>query len=85
MILLSLLKNCLNVKQEDISFIKNEEKGLENVEKGIIDALFMVNPTTLEEIHKITQLGEIMPQKSTYFYPKPLSGLIIHRHTDRIE
>ncbi|MBY8984904.1 MAG: DUF1015 domain-containing protein [Candidatus Lokiarchaeota archaeon] len=80
-----LLKNCLNIKQEDISFIKNEEKGLENVEKGIIDALFMVNPTSLEEIHKITQLGEIMPQKSTYFYPKPLSGLIIHRHTERIE
>lgn len=80
-----LLKNCLNIKPEDISFIKDEEKGLENVDKGIIDALFMVNPTTLEEIQKITQLGEIMPQKSTYFYPKPLSGLIIHRHTDRIE
>jgi uncharacterized protein (DUF1015 family) len=80
-----LLKNCLNVKQEDISFIKDEDKGIENVEKGNIDALFMVNPTTLEEIQKITQLGEIMPQKSTYFYPKPLSGLIIHRHTESIE
>ncbi|MCK4286602.1 MAG: DUF1015 domain-containing protein, partial [Candidatus Lokiarchaeota archaeon] len=64
-----LLKNCLNIKPEDISFIKDEEKGLENVDNGIIDALFMVNPTTLEEIQKITQLGEIMPQKSTYFYP----------------
>ena len=80
-----LLENSLNIKQEDISFIKNEEKGIENVDKGLIDALFMVNPTTLEEIHKITQLGEIMPQKSTYFYPKPLSGLIIHRHTEHIE
>jgi uncharacterized protein (DUF1015 family) len=80
-----LLKNCLDVKQQDISFIKDEEKGLENVDKGKIDALFMVNPTTLKEIQSITQLGEIMPQKSTYFYPKPLSGLIIHRHTDNIE
>jgi uncharacterized protein (DUF1015 family) len=80
-----LLRNCLNVKQKDIFFIKDGEKGLENVDKGIFDALFMVNPTTLEEIQKITQLGEIMPQKSTYFYPKPLSGLIIHRHTDNIE
>ena len=80
-----LLENSLNIKQEDISFIKNEEKGIENVDKGLIDALFMVNPTTLEDIHKITQLGEIMPQKSTYFYPKPLSGLIIHRHTEHIE
>jgi uncharacterized protein (DUF1015 family) len=80
-----LLKNCLNVRHEDISFIKDEEKGIEKVEKGIIDALFIVNPTTLEEIQRITQLGEIMPQKSTYFYPKPLSGLIIHRHTESIE
>ncbi|MHA2037967.1 MAG: DUF1015 family protein [Promethearchaeota archaeon] len=80
-----LFKNCLNVNHEDISFIKDEEKGLEKVDKGIIDALFIVNPTTLEEIQRITQLGEIMPQKSTYFYPKPLSGLIIHRHTDGIE
>ncbi len=80
-----LLKNCLNVRHEDISFIKDGEEGLEKVDKGIIDALFIVNPTTLEEIQRITQLGEIMPQKSTYFYPKPLSGLIIHRHTDSIE
>ncbi|MHA2182014.1 MAG: DUF1015 family protein [Promethearchaeota archaeon] len=80
-----LLKNCLNIEKEDISFIKDEEIGVEKVDKKIIDALFIVNPTTLEEIQKITQLGEIMPQKSTYFYPKPLSGLVIHRHTDSIE
>ena len=56
-----------------------------NVKEGNIEALFMVNPTTLVEIQEITQLGEIMPQKSTYFYPKPLSGLVIHRHTNEIE
>jgi len=60
-------------------------KGIENVNNGKIKALMIVNPTTLEEVHKITRLGEIMPQKSTYFYPKPLSGLIIHRHSDEIE
>ncbi|MFW9867681.1 MAG: DUF1015 family protein [Candidatus Thorarchaeota archaeon] len=80
-----LLKYCLNIRDKDISYIKDAEKGIEKVEKGKIDALFMVNPTTLEEIQTITQLGEIMPQKSTYFYPKPLSGLIIHQHTDVIE
>ncbi|MHA1914529.1 MAG: DUF1015 family protein [Promethearchaeota archaeon] len=80
-----LLEKCLNVKNEDISFIKDAEKGLKKVDEGKIKALFIINPTTLEEIQKITQLGEIMPQKSTYFYPKPLSGLIIHLHTDEIE
>lgn len=80
-----LFEKCLKIEKEDISFIKDIEKGLKKVDDGTIDALFMVNPTTLKEIQQITQLGEIMPQKSTYFYPKPLSGLVIHRHTDTIE
>ncbi|MHA2472548.1 MAG: DUF1015 family protein [Promethearchaeota archaeon] len=80
-----LLDQCLNVKNEDISYIKEAEQGLKKVDEGKIKALFIVNPATLEEIQKITQLGEIMPQKSTYFYPKPLSGLIIHLHTEEIE
>ncbi|MHA2185945.1 MAG: hypothetical protein ACXAAI_13200, partial [Promethearchaeota archaeon] len=80
-----LLDQCLNVKNEDISYIKDTERGLKKVDEGKIKALFIVNPATLEEIQKITQLGEIMPQKSTYFYPKPLSGLIIHLHTEEIE
>ena len=81
-----LLKECLDVKIEDIEFIKGLKKGIEIVdEREDIEALFVVNPATLEEIQKITRLGEIMPQKSTYFYPKPLSGLIIHRHSNQIE
>ena len=46
------------------------------------DAVFMVSNTKLEEIKRITELGEIMPQKSTYFFPKPLSGLLIHKHKE---
>lgn len=80
-----LLKDCLNLEKEDVTFIKDVNKGIQNVDSGKIQALFMVNPTTLEEVQKITSLGEIMPQKSTYFYPKPLSGLIIHRHSNEIE
>ncbi|MHA1291668.1 MAG: DUF1015 domain-containing protein [Promethearchaeota archaeon] len=79
-----LLKNALNIKGEDITFIKDAKKGIEKVDNGEIDALFLLNPTTLSEIQTITNLKEIMPQKSTYFYPKPLSGLIIHKHTEEI-
>ena len=79
-----LLNKCLNLKPEDISYIKDVKKGLENVDAGNIQALFIVNPISLKEINKITHLGEIMPQKSTYFYPKPLSGLIVHVHTEEI-
>ena len=76
----------LDIQRSDISYVKGIKKGVENVNtKEEIKALFIVNPTTLEEVHEITNLGEIMPQKSTYFYPKPLSGLVIHKHTDGIE
>ncbi|MFX1275793.1 MAG: DUF1015 family protein [Promethearchaeota archaeon] len=80
-----ILFKDLGIEKEDITFVKGVKNGLENVDKGEVKALFIVNPTTLEEVHKITELGEIMPQKSTYFYPKPLSGLIIHKHTNKIE
>ncbi|MGV9199837.1 MAG: DUF1015 family protein [Promethearchaeia archaeon] len=81
-----LLEGCLGIEKEDIDFIKGVQKGVTNVDHDeSVKALFMVNPTTLEEVNRITQLGEIMPQKSTYFYPKPLSGLVIHKHTDTIE
>ena len=37
---------------------------------------FFVNPTSMEEIKAVAEAGEKMPQKSTYFYPKPLTGLV---------
>ncbi|MBD3214799.1 MAG: DUF1015 family protein [Candidatus Lokiarchaeota archaeon] len=80
-----LFEKCLKITQDDVDFIKDMDQGIEQVKQGKIDALFIVNPTTLEQVHRITKLGEIMPQKSTYFYPKPLSGLIVHKHTDKIE
>ncbi len=80
-----LLHDCLGVEEDDVTYVKDISKGVEKVDKGQIKALFIVNYTTLEEVHKITHLGEIMPHKSTYFYPKPLSGLIMHVHPDKIE
>jgi len=80
-----ILFKDLGIEKEDITFVKGIKNGIENVDKGEVKALFIINPTTLDEVQKITELGEIMPQKSTYFYPKPLSGLIIHKHTDKIE
>jgi len=81
-----LLKGSLGIEEKDISYIKGIKNGVKSVDTNEdIEALFIVNPTTLEEVHKITALGELMPQKSTYFYPKPLSGLIVHQHTDLIE
>lgn len=46
------------------------------------DAVFIVNPTRMEQVADVALAGETMPQKSTYFYPKLLSGLLFKRLDD---
>jgi len=41
---------------------------------------FFLNPTKIEQVVSVALKGEKMPPKSTYFYPKVLSGLVIHKH-----
>jgi uncharacterized protein (DUF1015 family) len=42
------------------------------------DAAFLLEPTPVEEIVAVAAAGDVMPQKSTYFYPKPLTGFVIN-------
>ena len=44
------------------------------------DAAFLLDPTPVAEIAAVAAEGDVMPQKSTYFYPKALTGLIINPH-----
>jgi hypothetical protein len=44
------------------------------------DAAFMLEPTPVESIEAVARSGDVMPQKSTYFYPKALTGLVINPH-----
>jgi uncharacterized protein (DUF1015 family) len=45
-----------------------------------VDAAFLLEPTPVAEIEAVARDGDVMPQKSTYFYPKALSGLVINPH-----
>jgi uncharacterized protein (DUF1015 family) len=45
-----------------------------------IDAAFLLEPTPISAIESVAQDGDVMPQKSTYFYPKALTGLVINPH-----
>ena len=47
---------------------------------GRADAAFLVEPTPVEAIVAVAAQGGVMPQKSTYFHPKPLTGLVINPH-----
>ncbi len=40
---------------------------------------FIMNPPRLDQIRAVADVGEVMPQKSTYFYPKLASGLVMNR------
>jgi len=40
--------------------------------------LFLMNPTPVSQVREVAEAGEVMPQKSTFFYPKVLTGLCVH-------
>ena len=44
------------------------------------DAAFLLEPTPVAAIEAVARDGDVMPQKSTYFYPKALTGLVINPH-----
>jgi uncharacterized protein (DUF1015 family) len=60
---------------ERLSFSKDAHAAFKAV--GDHDVAFVLRPTRLEQLREVSLSGETMPQKSTYFYPKLLSGLIL--------
>ncbi len=79
-----ILKKALGITQEEIDtqkylvYEKDPQKALEKVKRGDLEAVFFMNPTKIEDVIKIASLNLRMPQKSTYFYPKIISGLVIN-------
>jgi uncharacterized protein (DUF1015 family) len=59
---------------ERLSFSKDAHAALKAAPGH--DAVFILNPTRMEQVAAVASAGETMPQKSTYFYPKLLSGLL---------
>ncbi len=58
------------------SYTRIEQEALDAVENGA-PAAFLMNPPTVEDMRRIAIGGDFMPQKSTYYYPKLLSGLVM--------
>jgi len=57
-------------------YTRNEDEAIAAVESGA-DAAFLMNPPSVQDMQEIALQGEKMPQKSTYYYPKLLSGLVV--------
>ncbi len=66
------------VDGESIRYSQDYEAVLQALEKEDFQAAFILNPPKAEEVLAIASKGEKMPQKSTYFYPKLPSGLIVN-------
>lgn len=62
-----------------IQFIKDEDAAIQAVRNGMAGAAFFLNPTRVDQVREVVMSGDRMPQKSTYFYPKPLTGLVINK------
>jgi len=66
-------------RQENLCYVKDVDDSIRKVRDEEYQAAFLLNATKIEEIRDVTETGERMPQKSTYFYPKCLTGLVINK------
>jgi uncharacterized protein (DUF1015 family) len=79
-----LLDRCLGItedavkKESYITYIRERERAISAVREGHAQVAFLLNPTRLDQVRDIAYEGNVLPQKSTDFYPKTLSGLTIY-------
>lgn len=66
-------------KSESIDFTRDADEAYEKIKDGSFDLAFFLRPTSLKEMLDVSKKGLKMPQKSTYFYPKLLTGVVFHR------
>ncbi len=64
--------------QQNIRYLRDAEEAIAQVHNGAANIAFLMNPARMEQIRDIAFAGEVLPQKSTDFYPKLLSGLTVY-------
>ncbi|MGO9126604.1 MAG: DUF1015 domain-containing protein [Terriglobales bacterium] len=64
--------------QQNISYVREASEAMSRVRAGGANVAFLMNPVRMRQVRDIAFAGEVLPQKSTDFYPKLLSGLTIY-------
>ena len=64
--------------QRNIEYVKDTGKALSQIAAGRGQVAFLMHPTRVEQVRAVADAGEFMPQKSTFFYPKIASGVVIN-------
>lgn len=79
-----VLDKLLGLDQETItrlgsvSYLRDGDEAAAMVTEGDANIAFLIRPITLDQLKEVSLAGDVMPQKSTDFYPKLLSGLAIY-------
>ena len=79
-----ILEHLLGITPEaqaaktNLLYPQDARAALADLRAGTGQALFLMNPTPVADVRRVAEAGEVMPQKSTFFYPKVLTGLAIH-------
>lgn len=71
--------------QKNLTYTRDLNEALSTVESNEMQCAFILNPTRVEEIGAVAAAGEKMPQKSTYFYPKLITGLVMNNLETPVE
>jgi uncharacterized protein (DUF1015 family) len=84
-----VLQQTLGMTEDDIShlnglaYARTVEEAAGRVDAGEADAAFFMAPTPVERVRDVAAAGENMPPKSTYFYPKVLTGMVFNPLEER--
>ena len=79
-----LLQGALGMSEDDIShfrgldYARSTDQARERVRSGDVQAGLFMGPAPVELVREVAAAGEVMPPKSTYFFPKVLTGLLFN-------
>jgi len=65
-------------EQTNLRYLRDAGEAVEQVRRGQADVTFLTNPVSMQQLREVAFAGDVMPQKSTDFFPKLLSGLAIY-------
>jgi hypothetical protein len=66
------------VGHEGLGYAADLDEAVARVDSGEFDGAFLLRPTRIDDVFERARRGEVMPQKTTYFFPKLTSGLLFH-------
>ena len=78
-ILKAFVFDLVGVRSDDIVYTKDIQEVMSMVDGQQAEAGFIMNPVRIDQLRAVAMNGERMPPKTTYFYPKVLSGLTVYK------